>query len=69
MFIFPTILADFKDPIQKSERVWSELHKAYAPLFFSFDIIPEKAYHYDPHRKNILEFLGMVTDPESKKRS
>ena len=28
------------------------------------NFIPGKAYHYDQHRKNILEFLGQGTDPK-----
>ena len=33
-FIFPTLLADFKDPIQNQNRVatlWAELHVAHVP--------------------------------------
>ena len=40
VFIFPTLLADFKDQIQNRDRVptlWAELHMAHAPsIFFIF---------------------------------
>ena len=37
VFIFPMLLADFKEQIPKQDRVsilWVDLHMAYAPLFF-----------------------------------
>ena len=43
MFIFPTLLDDFKDPIQNRDLVsalWAELHIAHVPhLFFYFNPI------------------------------
>ena len=37
VFIFPTLSADFKDPMQNRNRVpalWAKLHIALAPQFF-----------------------------------
>ena len=62
MFIFPTLLSDFKNPIQNWHRepaLWCELHIAHAPLYSFTLIVNTKIYEF-AYLKLIEYFVQFV---------
>ena len=66
VFIFPTLLAYFKDPIQNQDKVpalWVELHISHSPLFFYFNIILF-IFYFILWRKLWYTICGSVDTPK-----